>query len=905
MTLHKRILIGSVSGMAIASAVAIAPVLAADSSTQVQEVVITGIRQSLQKAIQVKRNNDDQIDAISATDIGKLPDKNIADALQRLPGVNTTSSGGGEGGFDENDRVSIRGTSPSLTQVTIDGHNVSTGDWFILEQFQAVGRSVSFELLPSEIVQGVNVYKTQDASLLEGGVAGSVDIETRDPLKLAQPITFEGSVQGAYNSISKQTKPQLNGLLGWKSPDGNLGVIIQGFAEDRSSERFGQETLGYTPITSAMPIAAGHPELIGVQAPTLIGSTLFEQEKKRDGGYAAIAWSPNSNVELNLSGFYSNLKATNLNYNYMYWGNNELNNNTPTSYTVSNNTLTSAVWPGNGVDGIIDDNITRPGASSQSYYINFDGKFRVNDNLSFKTQVGFTHGLGQTLDAPSFEVLGDTAGISYRPSGNGWLVTPGTNAPGTPNGYFGPQSSSGLNAGWVWNERFISVDKETYAKVDGQWDLHDGAIKSVDFGARVANHSRQTDGWDRGCSLGANSICNGTNPGMPFSVSNPTPYPGGFNGGALGIPGLLIPLGSNPNSVNNILNGVNDPLRGNVSKIVQPLNYYWPGTFKVTELDTEAYAMAHVGGDGWRGNFGVRIANTRETPNANVSDPSGLHAGDIKSSAFGPYYVTNKVYNYLDILPSVNLTFDLKKNLLLRMSASETMSRPDFTALGGTVSLTDTTNTGSGGNPSLKPVKAAVYDVALEWYYAPTSVAAVSLFHDDLSSYVTYTVNSQVYFSQLHNDFETYRISSPSNTSGELSGAEIQIQQPLKYGFGFQFNATYVDGQEADGAPLTGTSRLTYNAVAYYEDHGLSARLAYTYRSHFLIGLDRATAENQQDYGTLDASLNYSVTKNVDLTLDALNITNSLLKYYAYNTTQPRAVYENGTQVFAGFKLKF
>jgi iron complex outermembrane receptor protein len=334
------------------------------------------------------------------------------------------------------------------------------------------------------------------------------------------------------------------------------------------------------------------------------------------------------------------------------------------------------------------------------------------------------------------------------------------------------------------------------------------------------------------------------------------------------------------------------------------------GAFKVSEIDTEAYAMAKVGGEGWRGNFGVRLANTVEQPRANVSDPTAtiLHPnnpGDIFTSAFGPYYVTTKNYTYFDVLPSMNMTFDLQKNLLLRMSAAETMSRPDFSSLGGTVSLTDTTNTGSGGNPALKPVKAAVYDAALEWYYAPTSVAAISLFHDDLSSYVTYTINPQVYFSQLDKKFETYQISSPINTSGELSGVEFQVQQPLKYGFGFQFNATYVDGHETDGSPLVGTSRYTYNLVGYYEDHGLSARLAYTFRSHYLVGIDRATAENQEDYGTLDASLNYQVTKQVDLTIDAMNITNSLLKYYAYNTTQPRAVYDNGTQVFAGFKFKF
>jgi iron complex outermembrane receptor protein len=308
----------------------------------------------------------------------------------------------------------------------------------------------------------------------------------------------------------------------------------------------------------------------------------------------------------------------------------------------------------------------------------------------------------------------------------------------------------------------------------------------------------------------------------------------------------------------------------------------------------------------------VRLANTAETPHANISDPSGKHAGDITTSAFGDYYVTNTTYNYLDVLPSVNLTFDLQKNLLLRLSASEAMSRPDYSALGGTVSLTDLTQVGNGGNTNLKPVKAAVFDGALEWYYQPTAVAAVSLFHDDFQSYVTYSTSTLMFRDQLLAGanggvapYEPYVISSPTNTTGELSGVELQVQQPIGWGFGFQANGTYVDSHEADGAPLVGTSKITGNLVGYYEDHGLSVRLAYTYRSHFFVGLDRSALENQQDYGALDGSLAYSITPNVTFTIDALNMTNSLLKYYAANTTQVRAVYSNGTQVYGGIRFKF
>jgi iron complex outermembrane receptor protein len=907
MAVSKTTLVGSASCIAILAAAS--PVFAqsttavgaaAATSAEAGTVIVTGIRQSLQKAIQIKRTTIDQVDAISSTDIGKLPDKNAADSLQRLPGVNTSSAASGEGGFDENDRVSIRGTSPSLTQLTVDGHAIATGDWFILDQFQTVGRSVSFTLLPSELVQTEEVYKTQDASLLEGGVAGVVDLITHKPLDFGQSFTVQASAEGAYNSLTKTTKPQFDGLVAWHTADNTFGILAQGFYEDRSVERFGQETLGYESITAAMPIGAAHPELIGVQAPTLIGSTLFQQEKTREGGAFDIQWRPSGRAEFNLSAFYSHLDATNHNDNYMYWGSHELANNAPTSFTVANNTLTSAVWPA-GTEGLIVDNIIRPHAFAYTYFVNLDGQYQVSDHFTVKGQAGFTEGLGETPQSPFFEADGDTAGISYSRSGNGWTVMPvGIN----------PQSPNGLNNDFAINETFRSHDREIYGKLDGEYEFGgDGVFKAVEFGARAAEHTRRVDGWDRGCTLGANGAC--FSGGLfPFAATNPTSYPSGFNSGALGVPGLLIPIAGNPGTITNIINAIPGGVRGPISAIKQPLNYYWPGSFKVTEDDYAAYVMARVGGERWRGNFGVRLVETDENAFVNVSDPTGTHAGDIKTSAFGPYFVNHVKNNYFDVLPSVNFTFDLVPNVwLLRVSAAETLSRPDYSALGATVSLNDLTLSGNGGNANLRPVKAAVYDAALEWYYGPSSIAAVSVFYDDLSSYVTFGTSTQVFQNQFLSKtgpvFSPFVISSPVNTSGTVKGIELQVQQPVGGGFGFQANFTYVDGRDVNGQPLVGTSQITYNLVGYYENSWVSARLAYTFRSHYFVGLDRSAQENEDNVGQLDGSLNFTVTPKVTISVDGLNLTNQLLKYYAQNKTQVRAVYENGTQVYAGVHVKF
>src|SRR5690242_3453552 len=184
-----------------------------EKAKELATITVTGIRDSEAESLALKKDAASHVEVVTAEDIGKLPAKNVADTLQRLPGVNISSSSASEGGFDESDRVSLRGTNPSLTQTLVNGHNIGTGDWFVLSQVQTVGRSVSYSLLPSEVVSQVVVHKTSEAKIVEGGAAGSVDIITRKPLEFAKPFTAEASVGGVYADLPSDTKPQFSGLF--------------------------------------------------------------------------------------------------------------------------------------------------------------------------------------------------------------------------------------------------------------------------------------------------------------------------------------------------------------------------------------------------------------------------------------------------------------------------------------------------------------------------------------------------------------------------------------------------------------------------------------------------------------------------------------------------------------------
>ena len=246
-------------------------------------------------------------EVITAEDIGKMPDKNVADSLHRVPGVTTSSASANEGGFDENDRVSMRGTNPSLTQTLINGHAVAAGDWFVLNQVEQVGRSVSYTLLPSELVSRIVVQKSSHASLVEGGVAGSVNIITRKPLDFQSGLTFQGSVGAVYADLPDETDPQLNALFNYRNEPGNFGVLVQAFSEARHLRRDGVEILGYDRIAPGSAIATSNPDLSNVEFPALIGAALFEQERERTGGLIDIQFKPSDVTTLGVSGFTSEL----------------------------------------------------------------------------------------------------------------------------------------------------------------------------------------------------------------------------------------------------------------------------------------------------------------------------------------------------------------------------------------------------------------------------------------------------------------------------------------------------------------------------------------------------------------------------------------------------------------------
>ncbi len=908
------------------TAAAPAPAASAAATEEVQRVEVTGIRASLQNAINVKRNAETHIDVISAEDIGKMPDKNVADSLARVPGVTILNSpSGGSGGFDERDRVGLRGTNPSLTQTMLDGHPVANGDWFVLDQTGAgVGRSVSFSLLPSELVSRVEVHKNAQASDMEGGTAGSVNIITRKPLEFSKTLTLEGTLGAVYADLPKKTDPQGSVLLAWRNEDKTLGVMLQAFDEKRHLRRDGIETFAHdgqsalTAIdatTNATAVAAGIP--VGTKYANLMGSALFTQERDRKGGALNIEFKPTKDIDLSLSGFSSKMDANNYNRNFMlspFWGLNDTRHpgNLPTigNFTIdpSTNILTSVNYTfANPTQVGVYDMISRK-ASASTNYISLEGTWNLSSALKLSGNGGVSNGEGRTLSQDVYEadIYGTAGGYQLRGSGTapafGMTLAP-VPAPTVGSGSFATD--------WIFGDQNVDVkDKDTWGQIDAEYALDSGVLRSLKFGLRGSEHKRYTDG-----PIIAQGPNWGTDPfAHPLTDYSET-YPSNFGTGLGGGFPTAIPY---PTPAALAAYDATYAARPLSRRIVTH-------EYAVKEKVQAGYLMGNLDGEGWSGNVGVRLVNTKSdslvwAPTSDTSKPGYVDsvwaAGAIPYTG---YYQSHDTHNYTDILPSASFRFDVTSKVIARVALSQTMTRPDYTALSSAQllgSYDDATGksvgTGSTGNPDLKPIRSTNVDANVEWYFAPRAFVSMGAFHMEMSSYITDGVKRGIYTTDLvHPKTPGQTVTAPFdlttsvNMKASVTGLEFAVETPVFSNFGISANYTLADAHDATGHVLKGSVKNSGTLSGYYENDTFSARLNYNYSGDNYLGRDRGTDYFQRGVGVMSASLGYKVGEHLGFSLDAQNLNNPTLKYYGDYKSEPRAIYKNGRQFYLSAHFKY
>ncbi|HEY0371200.1 MAG TPA: TonB-dependent receptor [Thermoanaerobaculia bacterium] len=852
-----------------------------------EEITVVGLAESLSEAVKVKHEATGIVDAVAAKDVNKLPDKNLAEAVQRVPGVVINRE------FGEGERVSLRGVSPNLVHTTVNGHNVAVADWFVLEQLAAT-RSFNYLLLPSELIGQLTVYKSPSADLDEGGIGGTIDVRTRKPLDL-QPFAVSASLQNAYTEKSEANDPNVSALVSWKNAANNVGVMFSAVLDKRQIRRDGVEVLGYFPETGS-----------GLLVPSLIGSALFQQERERRAFDAAVQFRPTDRLELNVNGFWSRFGADNINQNFLAWGSNALGGGgTLTDRTIVGDTVVAGVISsasnGTAGRGVVYDAIDRK-AFAKTWYGDVDGTYRASDSWIVHFDVGRTKADGDTESQPFVE-FGAPASFRYDLRGS------------TPEVQFlnvDPKNPAQMEFDFASLHHITNDDSETYSYVDAEKSLNRGALKSVKFGVKYADHERDTD--FQATTYGGFFL--------PLSAT-------GCGGGACTASAFASGL-----TPNDFLDGIgssgtlNSYWSVNRGRIEDILSSSFNGTripnppevFSVQEKATAGFAMANVKWANWRGNFGMRAVHTDQTSTGNIVGG----AGEIEN-AFGNFTHVSVDRDYWDFLPSVNLAHDLSDQLVLRMAAARTMARPDFTDVSPRVSLNPGSLTGQGGDPEIDPFRANQADLSLEWYHGPdnTEILSAALFYKDIESFITDQPVQQAHLIQtttpnlslctpaasaeFPNRYSCqFTINQRVNGGGgQVMGLELNALQKFGRGFGLQANYTYSDAQADDAnLEIPGNSKHSGNVIGFFENDRFGARLAYSYRSEFFVTFDRSTRLNQDSLKSLDASLAVNLFRGLALTFDGVNLTDEKIVQFASDSFRPRAVYDNGRYFFLGVRFQ-
>ena len=853
-------------------------------------VVVTGIRASQQKALNIKRVSTEFVDAITSVDAGKLPDKNIAEALQRVSGI-AIQRNRGQGDF-----VSIRGLGPEFVRGSINGRTLVSAS----ESFnstisggaqKSTGRETNFDVLPSEMIESIEVFKTGAAEHVEGGIGGVVNIKTAKPIKLGNKYAI--SPRGEDNTFRKKIGGDFSAMASLVNKKRNLGALFNLNYSDRKIREDIAEGFGYAPEglfgapNSFDTTGDGKSDFTNVFFPFSSNSESFNENRKRITLNSSLQWAISAKTNLVFDFVYSkrDLFHTTTQQIFLtqplgsYFG------------TLPTNADGSKTWTGL---------VVSPSNTASNYSINsldvspvYDEQ-KATDNI-YNTGLNLTHksnGWDLNFDAAYGKAKGDFNFKRAVFAANGVMPI---DVKLTPDFIVAsPKSLASLDVNNFHTRNTEITDRENsdieYSlKGDALKEVNSSFISSIKFGVRYSN--REKDIFQRGGTVDKNA--SGVSVQLPASSVPHAPGTDNFIGGAY------------PLSYSNII--FPSQIDALYSQLINAgavkTDIYNPNqSFNVKEATLGGYVQANLKGTlgdiPFTGNAGFRLINT----NVDVTSFTQAFRIDIVGGIGVPTLTGNitevkKSSSYSNFLPAINLKFEASKNVFFRLAFSKSLTRPLFSDLGGLSANTTQLLVNKYGNADLKPYESTNFDVGAEWYIPGGGLFSTNFFYKKLSSFVTNVTKNNVTFLGIQ-----YRsFSQPENQlGGNILGSEISYQQPLKFlpgflkGLGIITNFTLSDGKlnlnSGQPAPLPGISRYSVNSALYYDNGGVfQARVAYTYRDKFLLMSSDVFGQEiwQNDYGQVDASLNFEIKKGINIFVDATNLNNEKSKTFSSSTSSP------------------
>lgn len=832
-----------------------APAPAGDKPLVLDTFVVTGVRASLISAQEIKQNSVQLVDSIVAEDIGKLPDNTVADALQRVPGIQVGRNIG------EVNTVVIRGL-PNLG-TTLNGNEIFTG----------TGRGLALQDIPAELVAGVDVYKSTSPDKVEGGIAGLIDIRLRKPLDFAKP-----QVAGSARLIHGENAEK-NGYIGsillsnrWQTDVGELGVLYAGAYQ----RRYSVDQIAFNFLFEPQGVPTNINSTGTLELPFTQGGQVIPADRTRTAQNLSLQLKVSPSLELYndfLKTTYDDKHQVHFLIGFPRFGaytSAKINSGNVPNQTVSTNNfhLTSTqafVQDTDGYQNVLGAKWTHDDVKVVAEYLYNWNRFR-NQALIVDTRYAAL---------PS-----DTFTFTYNDAGRANLTIPGTGITDGANYFL-----------WgLFDNHDVSVSEQNGLKLEVEKSLKAGAFQKISGGVRWSDRSVRFRGTSRNDVAPA-----GATGGDRFAATVPrTSTITGFGSvnpeGPLSYYGTPHWFGADPTYLYTHQNEV----RALFGLPAGPAAYNPTLGFTDDESVVAGFVnttfATMVDNKAFDGSLGFRIART--TQDLKGYNTTGMPIDGSKSQT--------------DILPVLNSRLKLNDQWQLRFAAGRTITRPNFNDLNPAVTLNAPTTTGggagtgSGGNPALDTVKSDNYDLSLEYYFAKDGHVSATLFHRDIEGYV------QSFAATETIGGVNYTVVRPRNSGkGKLDGFEVSYQHfpAALHGLGWMANYTYIDGDtdapdSAPGAavgarvrkPYAQVARQSYNVILVYEVGKFSTRLAYNRRGEFTDTFDGPNAAGSplrqiivKPRGTLDFSATYTLNDHFTVSLDATNLTKTDYQDYFYN----------------------
>jgi TonB-dependent receptor len=869
------------------------------ATTNTTEVIaVTGIRGSLNKSKDLKMMADNVVDVITAEDIGKFPDQNVAESLQRITGVAIDRSGG------EGQLITVRGMGPEFTSVLLNRRTLAT---------TSGGRAFSFDLLASELISGAQVHKTQSAKLQEGAIGATVNVTTVKPFDI-DGFKAIGSVKGMYDDMTGKSTPVLSGLLSNTFDNDRFGVLVSFAHSDRKSRYDEANTAYYWHTDLELPDGTYYDDVYFPQNYDQIAQT---EQRTRTGGNVVLQYKASDDLTLTLDGLYSKYDIDYRQDILAHW--------------FSKSGITDVQLDDNGtlvkidMDGASDYMVRQSSSSNTLNAFGFNADWQPSDDLNLVADISYSQAESDPKAGMTDTVANRIGQYTYDRSSGDQLPTLSFNR---------DNSADGLTAGWGDRSGTRIEDQVFEAKIDGNWTLDLGLLSKVAFGAMTSDrtlssrYSRTTRPlpWLWGD--------NSTPINLPSSMFNEFDSDG-FLSGSNGNPEQVW-LGFDSEDFFDYLTSdaaidqMDDPeyARQLLAEANGHTMHQVPWSYEVNEQLSAIYSDFYFDGEladmAWSMTAGLRYVKTDSTSKGSQItlldlEPSPNEEGVVRAIESDDYLPITVEQSYHNWLPSLNAKIEPIEDVLVRFAYSKSITRPELDEMSPESGYGEghiDSLSGWGSNPKLMPFKSTNYDLSFEWYYGEGSYAAVSAFKKSVDGYLgSEEVEEQV---TVPSGTYTYRISRPVNADqADIDGYEMAVQhmftslpEPLD-GLGIIVNATFVDSTStADDAeqplPLIGLGD-SQNLILFYEKEALQLRVAYNNRDRFMQSKPRSWRDGHyvNDYAQVDISGSYDLSDNLTVFFEGINITNELTVKTAQYSNQTLQVIETGPRYSFGFRGSF